>query len=220
VRRRGASITLINALILTAMVASGCQGPKGTAGVTPISGTGGRPSTGGGNSGGGVDGGTATTFPNKPGNLPSNPGTTPASPPPLIPGGPVEPVLGGTGTNTLTMIGTVAGPAQIISSNGSSIISNNGSAIISNNGSAIISNNGSAIISNNGSAIISNNGSAYQVLAAAPDERFLSNAFLYLTDRDEKFFRNTKTNRAFTATTNDTGAFAFNATTSNGFPFN
>lgn len=221
-RKRGASITLINALMMAAVLASGCQ-PRSTAGLTPLPTTGGRPAApnAGGNTGG-VDGGTPTKVPpQNTGDLPSDPGTLPANPAPLDPNAPVGGgSSGGTTIGALALFGTVAGPAQIISNNGSAIISNNGSAIISNNGSAIISNNGSAIISNNGSAIISNNGSAYQVLAAAPDERFLTNAFMYLTDRDEKFFRNTQTNRAFTATTNATGAFSFDAKTDNGFPFN
>lgn len=151
------------------------------------------------------------------GTAPPPSAITPAVPP--VP--PVVPPVNGTGAQNSqsSLFGSVAAPAEIVSNNGSGIISNNGSAIIANNGSGIIGNNGSGIISNNGSAIISNNGSAYRVLDASSGNRLLTNAFMYLTNRDEKFYRNTETNQAFTATTDAQGNFAFQASLSNGFPY-
>lgn len=155
-------------------------------------------------------------------STPALPPGEPAGPQPQVPVLPTTPVVEQPGA-VLTksfLGGLVAAPAKIISNNGGSIISNNGGAIISNNGGAIISNNGGAIISNNGGAIISNNGGAYRVLEAAGAEGVLKNAFLYLTDRDERFFRNTQTSQVFATTTDTAGNYRFNITEDSGFPLN
>jgi hypothetical protein len=125
---------------------------------------------------------------------------------------------GAGSTSQAGLSGLVALPAYLVSPNGASIVSNNGSAIISNNGSAIISNNGSAIISNNGSAIISNNSGAYHLFSASGPERSLANAFMYLTDRDERFYFNTGTNLPFTTTTDGNGNYTFPIVNTPGFP--
>ncbi|HEY9724101.1 MAG TPA: hypothetical protein V6D47_19010, partial [Oscillatoriaceae cyanobacterium] len=155
---------------------------------------------------------------------PTNTVPPPTESPPLVPppsSSDTVPVTGTTGSQAgaFDLLGSVAAPAAIVSNNGSGIISNNGSGIISNNGSGIISNNGSGIISNNGSALISNNSGNYRVLDASSGDRNLINAFMYLTNRDEKFYRNTDTDQAFTATTDAQGNFSFPASLSNGFPY-
>ncbi|MFP5501055.1 MAG: hypothetical protein ACLGIN_01110 [Candidatus Sericytochromatia bacterium] len=138
------------------------------------------------------------------------PGPTPETPP-VEPGVPADPARAG-------LLGTVAAPAALISNNGGSIISNNGGAILSNNGSSIISNNGGAILSNNGGGLISNNGGSYRLLAAAGPEGLLKGAFLYLTNRDEKFFFDRLTQRPFATLSDDEGAYAFPLEDGNGFP--
>lgn len=87
------------------------------------------------------------------------------------------------------------------------------------NGGAIISNNGGAIISNNGGAIISNSGGNYRCSTPrAP--RACSSTFLYLTDRDERFFCNAKTSAVFTATTDAGWRYNFNIVDGDNFPVN
>jgi hypothetical protein len=209
----------MNALFVGALLSAGC--PKSIPGATvkPVSTSGSksRPATQPGNPAAdqpkptplptGSPEGPTPTIPLVPSAAPT---AAPTVPPDLTPITKVASLLGGT----------VVAPAAIISNNGGAIISNNGSAIISNNGGAIISNNGGAIISNNGGAIISNNGGAYRVLDAAGPEGVLKNAFLYLTDRDERFFRDTTKNAVFTATTDTTGNYRFDITATNGFPLN
>ena len=144
--------------------------------------------------------GATGTPPNGP-QTPAGPGGdagTGTNPPPVVPPviDPAPPPTGGSsggsgggssGSSLTGLAGFVQAPSRILSDNGASIVSNNGSRIISNNGSALIANNGAGIISNNGSAIISNNGSAYRLLASEP-QKAVSNAFVYLTNRDEKYY--------------------------------
>ena len=120
---------------------------------------------------------------------------------------------GGSSASSLAgLAGLVTAPGRILSDSGAAIVSNNGSRIISNNGSAIISNNGSAIISNNGSRIISNNGSAYRLLAAE-SQRAVTNAFIYLTNRDEKYYLDASGN-VLATTVSSAGSYQFPS----GFP--
>lgn len=209
---------VINALFVGALLSTGCPGKTGPSGaLTQVSVKGGksRPQPTSTN----PDASKPTPTP-----LPTG---TPDGPQPQIPPVPsVDPSA--TPTPDLTPItkgasllgGLVAAPASLISNNGGSIISNNGSAIISNNGGAIISNNGGAIISNNGGAIISNNGLGYHVFDAAGPEGILKNAFLYLADRDEKFFLDSQKKKVFTSTTDASGNYRFDITADNGFPVN
>lgn len=208
---------VINALFVGALLSTGCPGKTGPAGTgTQVS----------------VKGTKARPKP-QPGTNPDASKPTPTPMPTGTPDGPVPqiplvPSPDPTATPDLPPItaassllgGLVAAPAALISNNGGSIISNNGSAIISNNGGAIISNNGGAIISNNGGAIISNNGLGYHVFDAAGPEGILKNAFLYLTDRDEKFFLDSEKKKVFTATTDANGNYRFDISTTNGFPVN
>ncbi|MDB5098233.1 MAG: repeat containing protein [Cyanobacteria bacterium RYN_339] len=224
--KRGTTLHLIHALVLSSALLTACQGKTNrpatlltTASVTGIAPT-------------RIDNappaGTKASPANQP-PVPVNSGDNTPTPavPPLV----TQPQTGlispngagatggsggsggnsGSGSTSIPLLsGFVGLPA--------SIISNNGSAIISNNGSAIISNNGSAIISNNGSAIISNNGSAYHLTSASGPEGFLNNAFMYLTDRDERFFFNTGTNLPFTTTTDGGGRYTFPIVNTPGFP--
>ncbi|HEY9720602.1 MAG TPA: hypothetical protein V6D47_01225 [Oscillatoriaceae cyanobacterium] len=107
------------------------------------------------------------------------------------------------------LLGFVTAPAAIVS--------NNGGGILANNSANIIGSNAASFISDKGGSIIGNNGSSYRVLADSSTSP-LVNAFLYLTDRDEKYFFNSQTNNIFTATTDSQGAFTFPITTQNGFP--
>jgi sugar lactone lactonase YvrE len=206
-------IAIANALLVGALLSAGC--PNGaTPGATiktvnvPKTDRGNQPGTGAN------PGASKTPAPTLPGQ---DPGPTPTLPTLPVATPPVElpPLLPGVAF----LGGSVTAPS-IISNAGGSIISNNGSAIISNNGSGIISNNGGAIISNNGGAIISNNGGAYRVMDASGDERTLTNVFLYLTDRDERFFRNNNTSSIFTATTDAAGNYRFDVAANSGFPLN
>lgn len=238
--KRGNAVPLIHGLLLAALVTGGCvrgsnppatlsMGGPAPGGLTPVnmdhsrSGNPPPPNT--------------STPPNPvPAPVPvSGPGDTPTPQQPPIPaatsGPPSTSSSGSTngdsgsfggGTNALatvtTLVGTVNAPASIISNNGSSIISNNGSSIISDNGSALIGNNGAAIISNHSANIISNNGGTYKLLAAEGPEGALTNAFLYLTDRDEKFYFDKLTTLPFTATTDASGHYSFPIYTASRFP--
>jgi sugar lactone lactonase YvrE len=206
-------IAIANALMVGALLSAGC--PNGaTPGATiktvnvPKSDRGNQPGTGAN------PGASKTPAPTLPGQ---DPGPTPTLPTLPVATPPVElpPLLPGVAF----LGGSVTAPS-IISNAGGSIISNNGSAIISNNGSGIISNNGGAIISNAGGSIISNNGGAYRIQDASGDERTLTNVFLYLTDRDERFFRNNNNSSIFTATTDAAGNYRFDVAANSGFPLN
>lgn len=122
-------------------------------------------------------------------------------------GGVVTPV-----SNNLGLRGLITLPGRLLSESGSSLISNNGSTLLSNNGAAIVSNNGGRLISNNGAAIIANNGARYRLMQDTPAEpqRPLTNAFLYLSDRDERFFLDAN-QQAFAATVDTNGKYQFAA---------
>jgi DNA-binding beta-propeller fold protein YncE len=87
------------------------------------------------------------------------------------------------------------------------LLSDAGASVISNNGAKVLSNNGAGIIANNAGRIIANNAGRY-VLAATEAQRPLTNAFLYLTDRDERFYLDADS-RALTATLDASGRYAF-----------
>lgn len=89
------------------------------------------------------------------------------------------------------------------------ILSDNGGSILSNNGSNVLSNNGASIIANNAGRLVSNNGAAYRLLGTEP-QRPLTNAFIYLSDRDERFYLDAS-GRAFTTTVDANGRYAFKA---------
>jgi hypothetical protein len=230
VAKRGTTLHLIHALVLSSVLLSACQGPKKPATLLTTASVSADRTR--------VDNAPAPSSRVTPNNKPPVPvnsgdnSPTPGVPPVVTTPGVISPnggtiispngagASGSGGSNGVvpSLNGLVAAPASIISNNGSAIISNNGSAIISNNGSAIISNNGSAIISNNGSAIISNNSGGYHVMNASGAEGFLINAFMYLTDRDERFYFNTGSNLPITATTDANGRYNFDIPNIPGFP--
>jgi hypothetical protein len=112
-------------------------------------------------------------------------------------------------------------PSRILSDNGLGLISNNGSSIISDNGLGLVSNNGAGIISDNGLGVIANGGGSlinkanYHTLAT---NSTLRAALLYLTDPDERFYKDLDLGRAFTALTDSAGGYYFRQTDTNGFP--
>lgn len=208
-------VAVINALCVGALLTTGCPNNTGAT-MSPISLNGGankarnKAAQPGGNPGA-----------NQPA-APTLPVGEPVGPVPQLPVLPTLPVTEETGAVATKsfLSGLVAAPSTIISNNGGAIISNNGSSIISNNGGAIIGNNGGGLISNNGGSIIANNGGTYRVLQAAGAEGAIKNAYLYLTDRDERFFRNTKTSQVFATTTDANGNYRFNIEENSGFPLN
>ncbi|MDB5101992.1 MAG: repeat containing protein [Cyanobacteria bacterium RYN_339] len=139
-----------------------------------------------------------------------------ATPTPAGPPVSVSP-LPTTAPATSFLAGLVTAPSLVIANNGAGLVSDAGGGILSNNGGGIIANNGGGILSNNGSGVVANNGAGYRLFAAA-NVGGLSNAFLYLTNRDEKFFLDATTHQAFVAASDKTGAYSFPITADNGFP--
>ena len=105
---------------------------------------------------------------------------------------------GGSRPTAAGLAGTVQLPSRLLNEAGASIVSNNGGAVLANNGAAIIA--------NNAGRIIANNAGRYHLLATEP-QRALTSAFLYLTDRDERFYLDGS--RALTATLDSRGSYAF-----------
>lgn len=152
----------------------------------------------------------------QPGALPTVPtGPQPALPPivttPTVSPSPTTTTGGGDSRTRGTLIGTVNVPEDLISDRGAGILSNNGSSLVSDAGTGLISNNGSGLI---GKVKIDQ----YQLLLASGPEGFLANAFMYLTNRDEKFFRDEDTAEIFATTTDAQGHYSFRITDTNGFP--
>lgn len=229
---RGARPPGIHVLIASLLVVAGCAPkPKPTGVMVPL--PGGAVGAPVGTTGGSKPAGPSRdqSQPTKPvtdngPQSPAVPGSAgngsapiPVLPPlttgPLIPTGGASVVNGGSsgggGRNRpepTGLRGLVSGPAPILANNGGAIISNNGSRIISNNGSAIISNNGSAIISNNGSALLSDGGASYRLLAESVEQKALTNAFIYLTNRDEKYHLDSE-GRILATTVDGEGRFDF-----------
>jgi hypothetical protein len=232
----GSSLRLLQGLLLAVVVVSGCSGPgKVAASLTTtriaLAGNVG-PRTRVDNAPPPATSQAATPRPNvqPTGGGPQTSGPAPLPPPTQVAAGPGS--TGGSAGSTSSsggggssvtigpalLQGLVAAPSAIISNNGASLVSNNGSSIISNNGAAIISNNGAAIISNNGAAVISNNGGSYRTLDVSGPEGRLANAYVYVTNRDEKFFFNTTSHLPFVTTTDAAGSFNFALAGNNGFP--
>lgn len=141
------------------------------------------------------------------------PGPVAAPPPTSVSGG----SGGGSSTSLPRILGTVTAPGTLIGDHGAGIISNNGANLIANNGGNIISNNGANLISNNGGNFISKTKYRTLGLPSGP-EGALANALIYLTDRDEKFFFNAKTNRVFGTTTDASGNYAIASDLASAFP--
>jgi hypothetical protein len=223
VSKRANHLPLIHALVLSGMLLSACQGTTKRPATLITTASTSQDRTRVDNA---PQPGTRTTPNQPPVPVATGDGSPTAAPPPVPTQQQPPPTTsagGGTGAGSASvpmLSGSVGLPSSLIGPNGASIVSNNASRIISNNGSAIISNNGSAIISNNGSAIISNNGSGYRLMDAAGPEASLINAYMYLTDRDERFYFNTDTGLPFTATTNGSGAYGFPIVNAPGFPLN
>lgn len=148
-----------------------------------------------------------TPNPGGSGGLLASPGVPPVSP---GPGTPPPPTL------SALLAGHVSAPAGIIANNGGGIISDTGGSILANNGGGLISDQGSNVIANNGGNIISNHGGGYHLDATGGAG--LANAFLYLTNRDEKFYLDHGTGQAFAAATGTDGSYSFPITADNGFP--
>ncbi|MEB3330730.1 MAG: hypothetical protein VKQ33_16005 [Candidatus Sericytochromatia bacterium] len=91
------------------------------------------------------------------------------------------------------IFGRLTAPSRLLSDQGGALISNNGGRLIANNGAAVLSNNGGGLISDAGGSLLGKvrlykkaAGPSYSLLAAEP-HRALTQAFLYLTDPDERF---------------------------------
>ncbi|MDB5095799.1 MAG: repeat containing protein [Cyanobacteria bacterium RYN_339] len=159
---------------------------------------------------------------NQPGNVAKpQPGDLPAvapGPKPELPPTPTSTSGGGSNgaadpANPLERVlaGTVNLPTTIISDHGNGIISNNGSTLLGDAGAGLISNNGSGLI---GKVKLD----TYHVMLASGPEGFLANAFMYLTNRDEKFFLDKDTNQIFATSSDGGGHYGFRITDTNGFP--
>ncbi|MDB5096330.1 MAG: serine/threonine protein kinase, partial [Cyanobacteria bacterium RYN_339] len=143
----------------------------------------------------------------------------PADAPPIATGG------GSAGSNGASgdlpepsLGGVVRPPGQLISDLGSALVSDLGSALISNNGGSLLGNNGAGVISNNGGSLTSIVRLPYHVQDASGPLGVLKKTFIYLASRDEKYFVDSQTGQAFTATTDNNGAYRFPISTANGFP--
>ncbi|MEB3223654.1 MAG: hypothetical protein VKS61_16390 [Candidatus Sericytochromatia bacterium] len=93
----------------------------------------------------------------------------------------------------LGIYGRVTAPSRLLSDQGGAIVSNNGATIVSNNGAGVLSNSGGRLISDAGGSLLGKvrlykaPQPRYGLLALEP-HRALTQAFLYLTDPDERFY--------------------------------
>lgn len=148
-----------------------------------------------------------------PNPIPTSGGTNEAPQPLPVPSATTSPVIGsgGSGGGIISdagaLLGSVRAPASLVSNNGGGIIANNSSRIITDNGSGLIGNNGGSIITDNGSGLIGNNGGSYRLADVEGPETALTQAFMYLTDRDERFYFNGT--KPYTTTTDGTGRYSF-----------
>jgi hypothetical protein len=166
---------------------------------------------------------------------PIPPDNSDPGPPPLTPGVIGGGSSGGSGGSSglstpvfipASLTGKVKAPAALISNNGGSLISNNGAQILANNGAGIVSNNSAGIISDHAAGIISDHAAgvispntsrfallslpaSYHLQDASGADGPLSNAFLYLTTRDQKFYYDDGTRKAFVTTSDTRGEYRF-----------
>ncbi|MEB3198021.1 MAG: hypothetical protein VKP62_12545 [Candidatus Sericytochromatia bacterium] len=114
------------------------------------------------------------------------------------------------------LYGTLTAPTRLLSGDGAAIISNNGSSVISNGGAKLISNNGGGLVSDQGGSLLGKvrlyraagpEAPRYALLAAEP-HRALTQAFLYLTNRDERFFLDSQ-GKVLATTVDGAGRFQF-----------
>lgn len=231
-RRQGAWLGLILGLAVL-----GCRGTPPTRYVAPKVNGPGATSGRTGTLPAGVTPGQAPPEASVPAGNGQPTGPTPALPGQPTPGTlPTTPVAGGGGgggsssggpvINQVQLGGVLSFPARVVSNNGGAILANNGSGILANNGGNVISNNGGGILSDQGGLILSDQGGLilsdqgglYRLAEAGGPEKGLVRAFMYLTDRDERFHVSKATGKIFTTTSKAGGAYDFGSTTDAGFP--